>query len=138
MNLEQLSAEYGYKFAYKVKEILGKKAEAFLTKALGVLQEQGLYAYVLFCKSRGDKENQGANKIIIELTRELFKEKLKIIGDGDLLEEIRKENGLTSNLENLVLAIQILEKTLIYARYHAKAEEEIQQTDPTDQKVVGV
>lgn len=122
-NLDRLCAEYGYKFAdevSKVDKFDAKKAETLLTKALGVLQEQGLYAFVLFCDSRGSAEKSGAEKIK-EITKELLKDKLRLINDGDLLDEIRKENGLASKLDNLMLAIQVLEKSLIYARYHAKA-----------------
>ncbi|RLE10142.1 hypothetical protein DRJ04_09410 [Candidatus Aerophobetes bacterium] len=130
-NLDRLCAEYGYKFADEVSKALGKKenetlkpnpqkAETLLTKALGVLQEQGIYAFVLFCESRGTAEKSGAEKIK-EISKELLKNKLKLINDGDLLEEIRKENGLASRLDGLMLAIQVLEKSLIYARYHAKA-----------------
>ncbi|NLT94282.1 MAG: hypothetical protein GXW85_01920 [Clostridia bacterium] len=119
-NLDRLCAEYGYKFAKQVSKGLGnssKAAETFITKALGVLQEQGLYALLLFCKSRGDNEKGGAVKVE-ELTKEILREKLKFINDGDILEEI---NGLLSRLDDLILAIQVLEKTLIYARFHAKA-----------------
>ncbi len=124
-NLDKLCANYGYKFACKVSQAFNsdaKKAESLLTKALGVLQEQGLYAFALFCESRGRAESDGAKKIT-EITTELLKE-LNLISDTnntDLLEEIRKDNGLASKLENLMLAIQVLEKSLIYARYHAKA-----------------
>jgi CRISPR/Cas system CMR-associated protein Cmr5 small subunit len=122
-NLDRLCAEYGYKFAEEIKKALNsdaKKAEALVTKALGVLQEQGLYAFVLFCKSRGSTEKEGAEKMK-EITTELLKDKLGLISNDDLLEEIRKENGLASRLDDLLLAIQVLEKSLIYARYHAKA-----------------
>ncbi|MCG9969227.1 hypothetical protein L9W92_14475 [Pelotomaculum terephthalicicum JT] len=40
---------------------------------------------------------------------------------ADLTAELSKENGLLSNLDELFLAIFLIEKTLIYARYHAKA-----------------
>lgn len=114
-NLDRLCAEYGYKFADEVSD------ESLLTKALGVLQEQGLYAFVLFCVSRGSAEKERAEKIK-QITTDLLKEeKLNLINNGDLLEEIRKDNGLASNLDDLLLAIHVLEKSLIYARYHAKA-----------------
>lgn len=120
-NLDRLCAEYGYKFADEVSKALGKKAEALITKALGVLQEQGLYAFALFCESRGDAEKPGAKKLK-EMTKELLKEdKLNLIGNGELLKEIRKKDGLASRLDDLMLAIQVLERFLIYARYHAKA-----------------
>lgn len=37
------------------------------------------------------------------------------------MENIRKENGLADNLDDLLLAKRLLEQALIYARYHAKA-----------------
>jgi hypothetical protein len=121
-NLDRLCAEYGYKFAEEIKETFNsdaKKAESLITKALGVLQEQGLYAFALFCKSRGSNEEKGAEKME-EITTGLLKE-LSLISNGDLLEEIRKDDELASRLDDLLLAIQVLEKSLIYAKYHAKA-----------------
>ena len=121
-NLDKLCAKYGYEFAEKVSQAFNsdaKKAESLLTKALGVLQEQGLYAFALFCESRGSAESNGAKKIT-EITTKLLNE-LNLISNTNLLEEIRKDNGLASRLEDLILAIQMLEKSLIYARYHAKA-----------------
>jgi len=52
-NLDRLCAEYGEKFAREIADTFGskdrdKKAENLITKSLGVLQEQGVYAYVLF------------------------------------------------------------------------------------------
>jgi len=122
-NLDRLCAEYGYKFADEVSKadkFDAKKAETLITKALGVLQEQGLYAFVLFCESRGSVEKDGAEKIK-HITRELLRDKLNLINGNNLLKAIREEDGLASKLEDLMLAIQVLEKSLIYARYHAKA-----------------
>lgn len=121
-NLDRVCAEYGYNFAKKVSEaddFDAKKAEVLITKALGVLQEQGLYAFVLFCDSRPDGEKAGAEKMK-DLAKKLLK-KLKLINDGDFLNELQKDEGLLTKLDDLMLAIQVLEKTLIYARYHAKA-----------------
>jgi len=121
-NLDQLCAEYGSKFAEQVTQKFDndpKDAEALLTKALGVLQEQGLYAFALFCESRGAGEKEGAEKLE-EISEELLRE-LQLIGEGSLLEEIQKEGGVATRIDDLILAIQLLEKSLIYARYHAKA-----------------
>ena len=125
MNLDQLCAEYGYRFAEEVSRADGfnaKKAEVLITKALGVLQEQGLYSFALFCKSRPSGERAGAEKIET-LAKELLKE-LNLINDGDFLNELRKDNGLLTRLDDLMFAIQVLEKSLIYARFHAKAMKE--------------
>jgi len=138
-NLDRLCAEYGYKFADEIKKALNsdaKKAESLITKTLGVLQEQGLYAFTLFCESRGSTEKEGAEKMK-EITKELFK-KLSLINNDGLLDEIRKNNGLASRLDDLLLAIQVLEKSLIYARYHAKAfansQEKANNQDSKDSK----
>ena len=75
INLDQLCAKYGYKFAEEVRKAEGanaKKAVLLITKALSVLQEQGLYAFVLFCKSRPSRERNGAEKIK-EIAQELLK-----------------------------------------------------------------
>ncbi|MBT1279459.1 hypothetical protein VTU32_00540 [Thermoanaerobacter sp. CM-CNRG TB177] len=121
-SLDQLCAEYGYKFAEQVSQRLGnpKTAETLITKALGVLQEQGLYAFILFCESRGNDEKHGAEEIK-RLAKEVLKDKLQLISNGDILEEVRKKDGLASRLYDLMLAVQVLEKSLIYARFHAKA-----------------
>jgi len=121
-NLDRLCAKYGFEFTQEVNKSFkdASKTENLLTKSLGVLQEQGLYAFILFCESRGDREQKGAVEIK-KITRKILKDELKLIESNDLLEEIRKENGLASNLEGLTLSIQVLEKALIYARYHAKA-----------------
>ena len=123
-NLDKLCAEYGYKIAEEVSTALNspKTAVMLITKALGVLQEQGLYAFGLFCKSRGDAEKAGAERIE-SLAKELLKDK-QLIGNGDFLQEIRKDGGLATRLSDLMLAIKLLEKALVYARFHAKAKKE--------------
>lgn len=119
-NLDKLCAQYGEWFAREVSEGWDvKKAETLITKALSVLQEQGLYAFGLFCRSRSGGEKEKAEKIV-ELTKEMLN-KLSLIEDGDLLEVIRKDGGLASDIDKLIFAVQMLEKALIYARYHAKA-----------------
>lgn len=122
-NLDKLCANFGDKLARKVCEAFNNdadKAENFILKSLGVLQEQGIYAFTLFCRSRGDAEKRGA-RVVEELAKELLKDKLLLIGDKDLLEEIGRDGGLASDLEKIVFAVQVLEKALIYGRYHAKA-----------------
>ncbi|WXG39268.1 MAG: hypothetical protein WED07_00280 [Candidatus Freyarchaeum deiterrae] len=122
-NLDKLCADFGNKLACGVFKAFNNdadKAENLILKALDVLQEQGIYAFTLFCESRGDSEKKGA-QILESIAEELLRDKLSFIGNGDLLEEIRKDGGLASDIENIIFAIQVLEKTLVYGRYHAKA-----------------
>ena len=81
-----------------------------------------IHAFALFCKSRPSKERVGA-KEIETLAKELLKE-MELISNEDFLDELRKDGGLLTKLDDLMLAIQVLEKSLIYARFHAKAMNE--------------
>lgn len=123
-NLDQLCAEYGYQLAKEVSQAVmfdAKKAEKLITEALETLQEQGLYAFALFCDSRGNAERLGAEKIK-KKSQELLGKKLQLISESyDFFEELRKK--LLIDLDKLMFAIQVLEKSLIYAKFHAKAME---------------
>jgi len=131
LSLDQLCAKYGQEIAEKVSQadkFDAKKAEVLITKALSVLQDQGLYSFVLFCESRPSRERTGAEEIK-NLSKKLLRE-LDLINDGDFLEELRRDNGLLTKLDDLMLAIQVLEKSLIYSRFHAKAIKESQGESP--------
>lgn len=124
LNLDRLCAQYGYEIARQVHEQLKKTAETHITKSLGVLQEDGVYAFFLYQASRSS-EKAGAEKL-----REQAHALLKAAGikpfDAmtDSLKAVRgdaKTPGLADNLDDLLLAKRLLEQALIYARYHAKA-----------------
>jgi len=136
-NLDQLCARFGYNMAQEVNAALSKTSdtENLVTKSLGVLQEDGVYAFFLYLASqiKGDKEDKRskAARALANQAAKLFKhEWLKLIqvDDGEdaykkAMEEIRREGGLASRLNDLLLAKRLLEQALIYARYHAKALE---------------
>ena len=94
--------------------------ETEITKALGILVEDGPFAYLIWLKSQ-DKEPHRA--MIIQTACLLEKVKLidKIEPSKDLeIEKIFLEN-ITDDIPKLILAKTLLEKMLIYARYKAKA-----------------
>jgi hypothetical protein len=119
-NLDQLCAKYGWLIAEQVHQAIKKQAENHITKSLGVLQEDGVYAFFLYQDSRGQREKPGANKL-----RDQAKELLREAGikgfenASDPLAAVR--DRLASDLDQLLLAKRLLEQALIYARYHAKA-----------------
>jgi hypothetical protein len=132
-NLDTMCAECAYTIVQDVAAN-GKspksdksKLENTITKSLGVLQEQGVYAFFLFLAYR--KGELGANQ-----TTQYTWEMLRIV-DASLSEasagkpipwdELRE---LTNDLDKLLLARELLEQTLIYARYHAKALDEQEET----------
>jgi protein subunit release factor B len=122
-NLDLLCARYGFQIAEEVHSQLKNQAENHITKSLGVLQENGLYAFFLYQDSRKrKKEEQAAEELkkkAVELLRSVPFEPFQ--AEKDPLEVIR--DGLASRLDDLLLAKRLLEQALIYARYHAKALE---------------
>ncbi len=125
VNLDTLCAEHAYNIVKKVapNDKLSKsdksKLENTITKSLGVLQEQGVYAFFLFLAYR--RKELGAEQTT-QKTWELLKNVGLPIQKGTV--DWRELQALTNNLDNLLLARELLEQALIYARYHAKALEE--------------
>lgn len=140
VNLDAHCAGCGYEIVNKVAPTctLSKadksKLENTITKSLGVLQEQGVYAFFLFLKYVEDEK--GAKEIrnsTTDLLRQAAIHILRKKKEGEQ-EDFPALHDLTTNmdnLDNLLLARQLLEQTLIYARYHAKA------LTPNDQSTTG-
>ncbi len=110
--------------------IRAEEAENIITKSLAVLAEQGLYAFGLFLATRKVKEQIFAQRIDRK-TRELLR-----VADLDGAEQTatstmpdfyrsitapRPDESATDALRRILLAKQLLEKTLTYGRYAAKA-----------------
>ncbi|RJQ30100.1 MAG: hypothetical protein C4589_04005 [Peptococcaceae bacterium] len=120
----------------------------FATKALGVLQEQGVYALLIFLLSRSGKETavdkmtkeefiacQHTGELLNLLKKKelaapgvAYKEQLTVEGINSSKEAILKHflqaGGILENLDKLLLIRDLYEQTLIYTRYAAKAREE--------------
>lgn len=110
-NLDVMCAELGRKLG----EGASKEREKLLTDALGVLQEQGLYAFFLYlnASSRGKPQQ-------VSSSCEKFFRDLDLLGDdtSDLFESLE---SLATQLDDLLFARELLMQALVYARYHAKA-----------------
>jgi len=129
-NLDQICARFGYQIAVRVCDAINKNAaENHITKSLGVLQEDGVYAFALYQVSRGKREEEDA-KELKDLAQGLLHEaRLQPFERDpvpDLLVGVRgdqhaKLNGLAEDLDAVLLAKRLLEQALIYARYHVKA-----------------
>jgi len=123
-NLDRLAAKHAQQIVLRVieeKKGEGGDIDNTVTKALGVLQENGVYACFLYLKAK-EKEN---GDIVVEEMLDL----LDGLGFGwgkpmnnsasDVFKHITEK--VSSNLERLLLAKETLEQMLIYARYGAKA-----------------
>lgn len=119
-NLDIRCAELGQKLAEN--KAVG---ETLLTDAIGVLEEQGLYAAFLFLKSK--KAKDGADAVCKAASQFLrtTPEASPLVAPagggsqkGDVLTEIRK---LSTDLDDLLLARDLVRQAFVYARYHIKA-----------------
>jgi hypothetical protein len=107
----------------KTKQQLGTDIDNTVTKALGVLQENGVYASFLYLLAK-EKENGG---VVVEEMLSLLDGlgfgwgKPSDNGAEQVLSHI--SDKVTVELERLLLAKETLEQMLIYARYGAKARD---------------
>jgi len=132
LNLDQKAARHAQemvKNGVRVKE--AKAVENLITKTLGVLQEQGVYAVMLFLFSRTGDESKIAPEIRQSLYA-LLKELPQYQNDETLKNFDKMSNhqevlpfysaNVCDNLDALLLVKELYEQALIYARYGAKAE----------------
>lgn len=150
INLDKIAAQTAQEIMKVIGESPGgkkvdvKKVENLATKALGVFQEQGIYAGMLFLLSRsGDRDTSkldGEKVTACYITRSL----LNILESGpfkswnyglgksldwkevntrktEILNKLIEANKLLDNLDHLFLVKSLYEQVLIYTRYAAKA-----------------
>lgn len=122
-NLDRLAAERAQEI---IRRTSGKKASDIdntITKSLGVLQENGVYACFLYLLA---KEKENSDVVVGEMLN-----LLDGLGFGwgkptnSEAEAVLKHltEKVTADLERLLLAKETLEQMLIYARYGAKARD---------------
>jgi hypothetical protein len=119
-NLDYLASKYALVLVGKFGRDEKKRSagERTATKALGILQEQGVYACALFLNSRRDKEGEFAKEVADTLWDLLPKLVERPAGAKQL---DFYANTLNARMDDLFLVRDVFEQTLIYARYGAKA-----------------
>ena len=132
LNLDQLAAQYSQNIINNsLKAGSAKEVENLITKTLGVLQEQGVYAMILFLFSRTSKEGKIALHLRVQLYTLLGElpafaqnETIKFLNEQAKAEKVLKfySDDVCDDLDTLLLVKGLYEQTLIYARYGAKAE----------------
>jgi len=118
LNLDQLAAQYAQKIVADGKADI----ENLITKTLGVLQEQGVYACMLFLFSRTSNEKSLAEKTRPHLYNLL--KALPMFADKEITDQNALEffaGTVCDDLDTLLMVKEALEQMLIYARYGAKA-----------------
>lgn len=134
LNLDRLAAERAQAVVAQAKggvEDVKKPMdtlERLATKTLGVLQEQGVYAMMLFLFSRGSDEAKIAPLIRGQLFAALkslpaFQDAQNVpAAEADAQGALKfYTDKVLGDLDTLLLVRDLYEQTLIYARYGAKA-----------------
>lgn len=132
INLDMIAAERAQEMIGNARQgIRGVKKpvdaiERLVTKALGVLQEQGVYAMMLFLFSRSGDEDKAAPLVRAQLYKAL--RQLPTFKDAPIEDKLDKAlefyiEKVLNILDTLLLVRDLYEQTLIYARYGAKAAE---------------
>ena len=117
-NLDALCARCAQAIVRRSGPTRNKELEGRLNNALGVLQEDGFYAFYLFLKYKKLDQASGGERegwpVWQELAGLLGDEKVgaPLTGSGEAAVV-----SMTEDLQRLLLAKQLAERTLIYARY---------------------
>lgn len=128
-NLEPVCARYGMDLVtlYKDEKTGLDDKENIVTKALGVLVENGVYAMTVFLLTC-NKDKFGLH-VLNSLAALLADEKVNLLSkkdvppaDGEgMLARLTAIRSLTEDMEKLFMARRVLEGALTFARYHCKA-----------------
>lgn len=127
LNLDKVAAEKAQAMVKNAKD--SDTLERLVTKALAVLQEQGVYAMMLLLFSRTGDENKVAPAIRAQCFSAL--KALPEFANDDAVPEDSAgaqmalefySQHVLQNWDNLLLVRDLYEQTLIYARFGAKAE----------------
>ncbi len=144
INLDRLAAKKAQAVIANTKNQKASDVENTVTKALGVLQEDGVYACFLYLLAKEKDSGKAVVEGMLDLLEELEFGWKKPMNNGkiDLRPEIvlkhitdnATNNNVTQNLERLLLAKETLEQMLIYARYGAKARQLEDKNNDEDKK----
>ncbi|MCL2724003.1 MAG: hypothetical protein FWD69_06150 [Polyangiaceae bacterium] len=93
-----------------------KDTENSITKTLGVLEEQGVYALFLYLHAR---EKEWGKSTSCEFAK--FLRQHSLLGSSTKDEPFGALQELATDLDKLLFARDLLYRALVYARYHAKA-----------------
>jgi len=130
MNLDQLAAKLAENIAEQAKHEVDV-LERLATKALGVLQTQGVYALMLFLFSRSKSEEKVSQAIRNQLIAGIYEAGIVDNQQDEMPDEHNAQATLQffsekiagGNLDALLFIRDLYEQALIYTRYLAKALE---------------
>lgn len=122
-NLDLLAANASQDIITRTEKQGASDVENLITKALGVLQENGVYAALLYLYSRSNTtEKPIAEPTRVRLLSLLTELSLPTLDRNDARSALKfLTDNVCNDLDRLLLVKQLWEQTLIYTRYGAKA-----------------
>ena len=125
LNLDKLAAQMAQEIVAKTVRFGKTQVDNLATKALGVLQENGVYAATLFLYSRTGPDEKIAPFVRMQLLKQAAAELVQQPAPEDKADKALAfvTDHITNDLDTLLLVKQVWEQTLIYTRYGAKARE---------------
>ncbi|MFQ5857416.1 MAG: hypothetical protein ACE5LU_17560 [Anaerolineae bacterium] len=125
-NLDALAARTAQQIIADTTGFRATEVDNLATKTTGVLQENGVYAAMLFLYSRTSTEQKIAPHVRTRLlglaAQEMVNQSMPSDKADDALRFVTTH--IANDLDTLLLIKQIWEQTLIYVRYGAKARED--------------
>jgi hypothetical protein len=127
MNFDLLAAKHAQAVISNTKDSKSSDIKNTVTKALGVLQEDGVYACFLYLLAKEKEPGKKVVEQMLDLLEGLgFGWNKPVKADGTpevVLKHIT--DHVTQDLEKLLLSKETLEQMLIYARYGAEARQDV-------------
>ena len=123
-NLDMKCAKVGREIFSGAGREKSSEFENLITKSLGVLQSQGIYACILFTDAQKSKFPKPSEKILEAIRRILFDSGLHQVTEADWKYTSKRSETLQAISEELpkyIMAKELIDQVLVYARYHAKA-----------------
>lgn len=101
--------------------IRAKDIENLVTKTMGVLEQNGIYACIVYLLSRPEEKIKDCLiEHLLELTKFFgLNPPLNYSNDKELLDFISRK--ICNDLDTIILIKSIWEQTLLYSRFNAKA-----------------
>ena len=126
-NLDRLAAQTAQEIIKNTTSFGKTQVDNLATKALGVLQENGIYALTLFLYSRSGPDKDISPYIRVPLLA-LAAQKIMNPPQPEPADKANTAlqfvtDHISGDLDTLLLVKQVWEQTLIYTRYGAKARE---------------
>lgn len=125
-NIDKTCAKIGFNIPQR------KESKNTIQKALGILMQDGIFAYIIWLESRGSLKTSQNNvdeataKRIHEESYLLLKQ-VNLLSDNTdytkLKDRLTEPNGILEDIHKMFLVKQVLERMLTYALYRAKSLE---------------